>query len=989
MRQRSPPPGASRGCADDDADGGWLSWLGLDGDAGRWPVGVAVAALLVSCAVMANRPSQCTVQEGLCSTTTCSCADPAHQLRELRTPEGLQCWQCVAMCPAQIGGNVSDACYAGNCECADPTQERVTTEASTQDMPCYKCISPPPVVLLRAGLEPERSCLVRAPRSRLPPRPAANGTSSGNMTTGLVEPMLRLVLAEGGAELNASCAPFVREGSALRERNTSLCLSWSSSGGVWGLAKCAAPGAPEAQLQAFRDRPAPGDDEGPAAAFCTAGAGGRDEACVGLRGHVCTAEANVCTPRPCECEDATWIKHEAPLLDSGAPCWSCAPPVVPYCSVQPGVCTTTACECEDPSHEKIRSNTTEPPLRACWSCRPQGGYRSVRGSGASSAVGALVGVFLFGLLGGLVLRHWGEEPLPALAPQRGKKVSKAAVAMLRPLPWSERLALELEDIWATLEDGAALVGQLCAVATKPMRRWRKQAAGAAAPYLKGFSEKASGAAARVTDAASGASGKIVGIINSARNLVPTRDASTPPAASGASGSTRSRKTQQLPPQSKEVTASAGCPAVAGDAAPAVLPPPAVAAEAALPRTPTPLAEAPTAPFTALEPPALTPAPAAEGTKEEATRKRRRPKKRGSGEAPAATEGSPAAVVEADAEDDAVGEDAVPTLQTAAVDSGEPLVDEEGQVVANVGLNAEAAIVVAEPPVMTAVPPSLEATESPALVQSAEPPKEPKEAAAVAAALSGPPGEKGRGDCQEWDPLATAARHAGDLQHARMLMLLSNTRNSGLKVDKRSLAANWLLIYYITPAERGAEAEAAKNQEAGAPEADEDAATPSRRRRKKRGKRGAGGAEAEAEAKEEVSLTPAGMDVRAWDPMGPSPAAEGSGLQHARLLLLLSGARRAGTPYSTRTLAATWLMFFYMPESCRQLPKHQQHLKGPKTAQSQEADEGAEDEGDGDYPVAVVTPVKGAEVKRRRSGRGRSGVGAGTVPEGWQGRRQRR
>mmetsp|Transcript_107783 Transcript_107783/g.343473 ORF Transcript_107783/g.343473 Transcript_107783/m.343473 type:complete len:177 (+) Transcript_107783:1529-2059(+) len=167
------------------------------------------------------------------------------------------------------------------------------------------------------------------------------------------------------------------------------------------------------------------------------------------------------------------------------------------------------------------------------------------------------------------------------------------------------------------------------------------------------------------------------------------------------------------------------------------------------------------------------------------------------------------------------------------------------------------------------------------------------------------------------------------------MLLSNTRHANQKVDKRSLAANWLLAYHVSPPAKHALA---------------------------------------AESRREAERAPEPVESGGWDPLRSQAPADdrGSSLQHARLLMLLTGARQAGTPYCTRTLTATWLMYFYMPESCRKLPML-------RPAQEEEEQDG------GSSPVAeAVRPAAVAEGKRRR---GRGGGGKPGADSGTEGGRQ--
>jgi len=393
---------------------------------------------------------------------------------------------------------------------------------STPDTPCWRCQTPLPVVSLSAD---SSSCLVRAPRSKLPPLPAPAGVAGFP-----AEPVLRLVLdSADSTDPNVSCASFIRDGAQLRERNSRLCLSWSVSGSLWGLGKCVNQGQQEAQLQSFEwlesdDR----EGRSNSSSFCTETSVALDNlqdidsaaqpaengivdtsVCISLRGHVCTTEAGVCTPRNCECEEPGWIKHDVPLGEGNQTCSMCAPPVVAFCSTAAGVCTTAACECENPEHEKVASTTTEVPHRECWSCRPKtSSFGAAVTSSTGAAVGALVGVFLCGLAGGLLIRRWGGGPVTAFAVPKGKRGSKGmSTASLRALPWSERVAQELEDQWASLKDGFGYLTHFWTAAAKPTRRWRRAAAGAAAPHIKTFSTQVHAVATHVTDAASACTGQ--------------------------------------------------------------------------------------------------------------------------------------------------------------------------------------------------------------------------------------------------------------------------------------------------------------------------------------------------------------------------------------------------------------------------------------------------------------------------------------------------
>ena len=59
-----------------------------------------------------------------------------------------------------------------------------------------------------------------------------------------------------------------------------------------------------------------------------------------------------------------------------------------------------------------------------------------------------------------------------------------------------------------------------------------------------------------------------------------------------------------------------------------------------------------------------------------------------------------------------------------------------------------------------------------------------------------------GAAARWGPMAPVGDdHASVLQHARLMMLLLTTRHAGLKVDKWSLGANWMLDYQALLAKR--------------------------------------------------------------------------------------------------------------------------------------------------------------------------------------------
>jgi len=931
------PPGTFQ-----DDEEGWLSWLSFDGDSYWLLLGFLVVVLGVGCSFLTPWSVTCTSQEGLCTTATCTCSDPAQQLRELRTPEGQHCWQCMAFCPADSGeeetnpvvtGETSQ-CYRGMCECEDPTQERVQMEGSTPDSPCYRCVTPPPVVSLRSDLNDNSACLVRASRSKAPPPPRAANLGIGTDGTMVAEPALRLVLVSvDAAEQNETCASFVREGLTLRDRNTSLCLSWSSSGSVWGLGKCAGAGTPEAPLQSFSEVAPEHQTDGNATSFCVqpSAAWGDTVKCVGLRGHVCSTELGVCTPQACECEDATWLKQEVMPAEGDVPqCWSCSPPVTPFCSTALGVCTTTPCECEDPSHEKVEANTSEPALRTCWSCRPNGGYGGGAGAKGGVAAGALVLVFLCSLLGGRFVRRWGEGPVPAGRPsQKGKR--KAAAAF-RPLRWSERLALELEDMWGVLEDGAGFVGQLFVSAAKPFRRWRRNVSGVMASYFKGAKDRVHMAGAHVCSTASSlgavastAKGKACahspskgtasnGTIVSPNNDAPTPSHSDSPAIAVAGGrSGGAARTKKASPRNvvaaaaeepqKEATTEGDTEAHVPQISPS---PRRNVSEPAADKVKVDEGIAATSP-----PPTTTGATAATSPsngadsktsgEEAVARRRRRPKKA------RPVEVSTVSLAETPAVDVING-----TLEAEALEA-EVL---EAEAVEARPLEAEA----------------LEAEAPEAVEEATDVVDEAMDSNASGAA---------------WDPLAVQeASRMDDIQHARLLMLMPRQdQNTAQKVDKDILAAKWLLVYHIR-ASKASTPDNVDNVTEARPEDDRepssqaaDIATngagvtaseesgPSRRRRKKRGRRSNGDAEAEAEEEDACAEGDAEADgaSTAWDPLGTGGATiaeddgrRQGGLQHARLLLLTTDFVNRGAPLSKRAMAATWLVCYHMPDTFRQL-----------------------------------------------------------------------
>lgn len=452
-----------------EAKSDWTCWF-ADGfkDARVLVAGIAIAVAAWS--ILARWQSYCVSEEGLCSTTPCSCADRSQVMRKLRTPEGLDCWQCHDYCPAgQAAGlnSSNQSCHRGFCECADPMQERTLRVGSSIEDPCWQCTTPSPVVSLRTPEEPNTSCLVRAPRSQI--------VALGGRTTRILsqpETLMRLVMAsESNVSRNsslsaASCASFTQEDVLLREKKTRLCLSWSPSRYVWGLGKCEAQSSEESQLQSFAKV---------GEAFCIQSTAGMNAAaCVGLRTHICTSEAGLCTSVPCECENSSWTKHEIDPQGGGA-CWSCALPESLYCSTEPLVCTTAECECQDPNHEKILSKTTEKPVRTCWSCHPRGSAsRSGIYSGGAATI-ILVSLFICGLSGGLAMKHNSPS-------QKGRKGSKAAKT------WPERITAELEEVWGTLEDSACTIGQGCQRILNLMRTWKNAAAAAVVERVKSFGE---------------------------------------------------------------------------------------------------------------------------------------------------------------------------------------------------------------------------------------------------------------------------------------------------------------------------------------------------------------------------------------------------------------------------------------------------------------------------------------------------------------------
>eukprot|EP00930_Biecheleria_cincta_P023410 TRINITY_DN16922_c0_g1_i1.p1 TRINITY_DN16922_c0_g1~~TRINITY_DN16922_c0_g1_i1.p1 ORF type:complete len:888 (-),score=138.68 TRINITY_DN16922_c0_g1_i1:203-2866(-) len=458
-----------------EAKSDWTCWFADSFKDARVIVAcIAIAAAAWS--VLARWQSYCISEEGLCSTTPCSCADRSQVMRKLRTPEGLDCWQCLDYCPAgQANGlnSSNQSCHRGFCECADPMQERTLSAASSIEDPCWQCTTPAPVVSLRMPGEPNTSCLVRAPRSQI----VALG---GRATRILSQPetLMRLVMAsennvsENGSVSAASCASFVREDLFLREKKTRLCLSWSPSGHTWGLGKCEAQSSEESQLQSFARS---------GEAFCIQGttAGMNSAACVDLRSNMCTSEAGLCTPAPCECENSSRKKHEI-VLEGGGSCWSCALPAPLYCSTEPQVCTTAECECQDPSHEKILSKTTEKPVRTCWSCHPQGSAARRSGIYSRAMVTViLVSVFICSLWAGLTLRR---NTYSHATSQKGRKGGKA------PKTWLDRIAWELEEVWCLFKDSAFTIGQACRTMLNQLRKWKRAAATAVADRVKSLGE---------------------------------------------------------------------------------------------------------------------------------------------------------------------------------------------------------------------------------------------------------------------------------------------------------------------------------------------------------------------------------------------------------------------------------------------------------------------------------------------------------------------
>jgi len=698
-------------------------------------------------------------------------------------------------------GSPAALCYEGLCECADPTQERVLWAGSNDESPCWRCVTPPEVVSLRLEEEPETSCLVRAPRSKLP----RAGSSSS------LEPVLRLVMtSEDNADGNLSCAAFVREGDKLRERNTSLCLSWSPSGSVWGLGKCAAEGLPEVRLQSFQKREDASEGR-KSSVFCTSvsdenGEGREvDDACITLRDHICTAEAGLCTAQSCRCEDSSWIKHEA-SLEGGGMCWSCAPQAILHCSTEPRVCTTAECECEDPSYEKIQGNTSGSPMRECWSCHPKGGHRKSLFYRGGTAAGALIAIFSCGLLGGLALRRFGEGE-PSLAQK-----SKAQKA-LRPLTWYDWLALELEELKATAEDGASLVvhltGQACEVALSPVSRCWRSAAVAVAPHIKSFGEWVNAGTSQVSAALSADADGSQGV-SSAHGAT---DDAAPSQASSSSKCSEEQSQQPLPPTVHEQDRSL---------------------EEAQEEEDTGKAQE-----AELQP--------CQSEQSEASKRRRRAQKAKDAKAPA-----------------------------------------------------------------------------PLLVP--EPEEERSSASSSSAFAAG---------SLVWDELglANGEDKSGIHQHARLLMLLR--AQPGLEVDKRSMAAKWLLMHHTLPACQPAAPEST------APEFEAATSSRSGRRRARGGKKSASN---ETGAYCSAADTEAADDAEvgaAWDPLGLQKSRDETrqGLHQARVLMLGVPSWCEGTAgkMTPRALTASWLLLNHMRESGvleklrgRQTPSESSQQKAAET-----------------------------------------------------------
>eukprot|EP00929_Paragymnodinium_shiwhaense_P098131 TRINITY_DN59669_c0_g1_i1.p1 TRINITY_DN59669_c0_g1~~TRINITY_DN59669_c0_g1_i1.p1 ORF type:complete len:916 (-),score=170.67 TRINITY_DN59669_c0_g1_i1:198-2945(-) len=467
-----------------------------------------VVLICVSCGFLSSGPAVCTSEEGLCTTSPCNCAHDGQRLLRLHTPQGQPCWQCVDICPSatEAAGNSSgdsgEACSPGRCECAEGSQERVLVSSATVTSPCWRCVPRAPMLSLtnESGSSVDNSasdvesgngssgevetCLVHQPRSTVAPLPrrqtaadawselSANsvGTANGSAPPA-AEPVVRLLVVPKSlqpADSPTICSSFVHDGSLLRERNTSLCLSWSASGGLWGLSKCAASGSPEATWQTFSEvssaqqektTRASQERKATVAALCVQGSLAADESagCIGVRHHVCPVDVGACTSADCECEDPTWTKHEVSgVLGGSTPCWTCAPYAAPYCATEAAVCTTTPCICEHPEHVKIETNTTEFPVRTCWSCRPPD---SAFGSGSGHGGGDggwqsmfLVVIFLGSLCGGLLLKRLGSD-------EEGERPEEEV-----PKTILGRLFFELTELWMAFEDGVAFLLQLLRMA---------------------------------------------------------------------------------------------------------------------------------------------------------------------------------------------------------------------------------------------------------------------------------------------------------------------------------------------------------------------------------------------------------------------------------------------------------------------------------------------------------------------------------------------
>eukprot|EP00931_Biecheleriopsis_adriatica_P116385 TRINITY_DN92027_c0_g1_i1.p1 TRINITY_DN92027_c0_g1~~TRINITY_DN92027_c0_g1_i1.p1 ORF type:complete len:1460 (-),score=324.55 TRINITY_DN92027_c0_g1_i1:101-4480(-) len=387
-----------------------------------WPVEWTFAGMVVFSLLLLSQISkiwsmffigQCTTLGGMCTPADCSCPEPLRK-RELVTQDAQACFQCVAdFCPVVADGDQD--CSTSDCECEDPTWPRVDLQLDGQ--PCWQCIRPYLDFTVSIGSGDNTSCLALTSR----------------------EGARRLAPSSSASE----CLAFRYNGASIAEkRRNESCLAWQPFGAFWDLAAC------DLQNPRMHFRKLV-DDE----ALAVIGASGSEvycsgenasEFCIEVAESLCTEEEGRCSTEQCRCEDPTWIKQELQTLN-GSQCYTCIPPPV-LCTTEEDKCTAGPCECASSSHVKVLDDTSSSEV-PCFRC--QLGLRHASGGSEAYSLGMLVIFVLTGLAVGGCIRRF-RDPTSGGATSTGRGKRGKQVATEGHGTWSERLAVELEDILEAL-----------------------------------------------------------------------------------------------------------------------------------------------------------------------------------------------------------------------------------------------------------------------------------------------------------------------------------------------------------------------------------------------------------------------------------------------------------------------------------------------------------------------------------------------------------